>query len=201
MEVFRHQYQQARAFQKAKLKYILPITVFLFVLSITVFALFLSMNPGAATRLLLHSSNQINSNINTAGLLPTILENLFTGFYLIAFGLVPLVFLPLFFVLFNGSIIGILLGSTTISNITVGMLIAYLLPHGILLIPATLLAASYGIYLCKTILMHLLNRKKIESFYGLLLELGRAYVFIIAPLMIVSAFLEVFVTPLLVSIF
>lgn len=201
MNFIRHHYKLTKKFYHENLRIIFPITILLFVVSITIFSIYASKNAGIATRLLLRLNPQITASINSMGLLPTIMKNLFTGFYLIALGCIPFLFISAFFVVYNGSLIGIMLGSTTITNMTTGMILTYLIPHGLFLIPAMLISAACGIYFCKRMIQHFMHIQYIESFYELFQEFVRIYLLIILPLMILSSIMEVLITPLFIALF
>ena len=201
MHFISRQYKESRIFYKENLRIIFPVTILLFIISLAFFSIFLSMNAGAATRFLLRLGNGVNNSMNTLGFFPMICRNIYTGFYLIASGILPFLFIPSLFAIYNGGIIGIMLGSSAISNITPGLILANILPYGIFLIPAMLLAAACGIYVCKCVTLRLLHKQNIPSFKRLAVEIVRIYVFIILPLMLFAAFMQVFITPLILRLY
>lgn len=200
MEYIRQQYHEIRLFYRQNIKRMFLSMIVLFSFCLIVFSIVLSINPGLATRMLIKTSSFVENTINLSGILPMIVKNLFAGLYLIVLGCVPFLFIPSWFVVMNGSMIGILLGSTTISNITLGAIFASIVPHGFILIPAMLLAGAYGVYLCRAMIAHVLHKDSKLSFKILLYELSRAYFFIIVPMMVIASLLQALITPLIVSL-
>lgn len=198
MSFMEHQIQKIKEFYKERLKTLFPLTIVIFVLVIVISSIVVSLNPALATRLLIQTSGTIDTAINPIGLLPTISENAFTGLMLMLSGCVPFVFISILFVMFNGSMIGILFGSTTISTVTPGLIYASILPHGIFLIPAMLIASTCGAYICKRITFHLIHKEPITSFKEILVDVGRVYLFVVLPLMVLSAIVQMFVTPYII---
>ena len=102
---------------------------------------------------------------------------------------------PVGFVFLNGYIIGILMYSV-VQLKGPGFFALAILPHGIIEIPALLLSVSIGLKLgwnlFKVIKGEDLNLKKD------LIEGVRFYTFIILPMMLIAAFIEVYVTVALV---
>ena len=102
--------------------------------------------------------------------------------------------LPLFFVIFNGFAVGWVaydLGTTQ----GLGYVVAGLTPHGIVEIPAILLAMSMGMSLGYTMLNSLRGQG------GVIKEVKTAFGFFITrvfPLLILAAVVETLVTPLLI---
>jgi stage II sporulation protein M len=109
------------------------------------------------------------------------------------FGLLPIVFLVV-----NGAAIGV---AVVVSSQARGVWqsILFLMPHGLLELPAVLLATSIGLMLGG----HLVRRIFGETATTLTHELGAALKFfltIIVPILIVAAVVEVFVTPVVAGI-
>jgi stage II sporulation protein M len=106
----------------------------------------------------------------------------------LAFGVVPILF-----VVMNGFIIGAV--SAVVSK-KVGLLkvLLMLIPHGILEIPAVLIACSCGLKLGVAVL----NRVRGRS-VNIKLEIKRSvevYLRYVVPMLLVAAFIETYVTPL-----
>ncbi len=108
------------------------------------------------------------------------------GFY---FGIFPVVFVAL-----NGYIVGAVISLREPEMGTLGVVMA-LLPHGVLEIPAIILACSYGVWLGYRFYKALFNG---EEFKPYLMHALKVYVKIILPVLFVAAFVEAFITPLLV---
>ncbi len=111
----------------------------------------------------------------------------------IAFGLVPF-----YFVTVNGFIVGLAV-SLKSKEIGLGKTLLYLIPHGLLEIPAILLASSYGFWLGA-----LLIRKIVKKDVNLKMSVKTVVincVKIVFPILLVAALIEVYLTPLIVSLF
>jgi stage II sporulation protein M len=98
---------------------------------------------------------------------------------------------PLFFTIMNGGILGLAM-NRVIESKGLAFALAAILPHGIFEIPAILASSAIGFRLAWEIL------KKIFSSGNILRELRRGlrfFLFRIAPLLLVAAFVEAFITP------
>ncbi|OEF97896.1 stage II sporulation protein M [Desulfuribacillus alkaliarsenatis] len=112
------------------------------------------------------------------------------------FGIVPIMGLAI-----NGVLIGVVLslvGEAGVSPILLS--IVGLLPHGILEIPAILIAGGMGIKLGFVWLKPLPNLTRWESYKHVWGEVGKLAVLLFV-LLLVAAFVEGFVTPLLIHLF
>ncbi len=101
---------------------------------------------------------------------------------------------PVFFVMINGFMIGVV---SAVFSERVGLLrvVLMLLPHGILEIPAVLIACSYGLKLGIAFLRKIRGRG-----VDLRAEFKRAlnvYVRYVLPMLITAAFIETYVTPII----
>lgn len=121
--------------------------------------------------------NSINTLIATAA-----------GFF---FGL-----FPLFFVFINGYIVGLVIYVKGI-EMGFGKVLLYILPHGVIEIPAILLANSYGVWLGKQFYGKLRGRS--ISMKTSFLAVFRKYLRIVVPLLLLAAMVEAFITPLVIT--
>jgi stage II sporulation protein M len=105
--------------------------------------------------------------------------------------------LPLFFVIFNGFTVGWVaydVGTTQ----GLGYVIAGLAPHGVVEIPAILLAMAMGMSIGYTMLNSLRGQGNVFK------ELKNAFGFFVTrvfPLLILAALIEVIVTPIVIVLF
>jgi stage II sporulation protein M len=105
--------------------------------------------------------------------------------------------IPLLFVISNGFIIGILVA---LAGSTRGLLFvaAALLPHGVIEVPMILLSAAIGLRLGHAV-FSTLRKEKVDIIY----EFKRGVVFYlrwIMPLLLLSAVVESFITPIFISV-
>lgn len=112
-------------------------------------------------------------------------------------GVIPFLFLPMFSLASNAIIIA-LFGAVYQTN-GIGWLafLVGVLPHGVIEIPALVLAVSLGVHFCfklsKTILRRSLKGELKQAAIGCL----RIYLLWLIPLFFIAAFIETFMTPIL----
>jgi stage II sporulation protein M len=123
-------------------------------------------------------------------------NNAFKSLLFMLGGLLGGVF-PLFFIIFNGFFIGWIANSLG-SVYGVGYVVVGLLPHGIIEIPAIILAMSMGMSLGYTTINSLRGKGNImnEARPALGLFITR-----VVPMLIFAAAIEVVITPLIMAIF
>jgi stage II sporulation protein M len=104
---------------------------------------------------------------------------------------------PIFFILFNGYIIGLVvyIGGTEMG---IHRVLMYIIPHGILEVPAIILACSYGLWLGIQFYKRVVGMKisMKESFLKATDKCLRTVV----PILLVAAAVETFVTPFVAGI-
>lgn len=200
MDYIKQQYHHIRMYYEVNMKNIFPVTILLFVLTMSLTSIVISANPGLATKLLFQTSSLVDANVTIIGLLPTIVKYCSLSLCAIALGMLPFVYLSSLFSIMIGAMIGILFGSIPISSITYSMIFAHILPHGLISITTILFACSCGNYLCKCITLHITHKRRLESIKRLVFELLRIYVLVIVPLMILASLLQVFITPIFISL-
>lgn len=103
----------------------------------------------------------------------------------------------LLIVIANGIILGVFAVIVS-ESVSTGYLIAGILPHGIFEIPAMILTSAIGLRIGMTAILKLFGRKMSlaeEIFDGF-----GFYIFIIIPLLFVAAFVESFITPVILSL-
>jgi len=109
------------------------------------------------------------------------------GFF---FGIFPVLFISL-----NGYIVGIVISLRQPEWGVQGVLMA-ILPHGILEIPAIIIACSYGVWLGYRFYRSLFTG---ETFKPYLMHALRVYLKVIVPILLIAAAVEAFITPMLIS--
>ena len=131
-------------------------------------------------------------------LMATILSNnLLTLLVSVSVGLIPLLHLSALSLGLNAMMIGALASYYRRSGLGLVAYLAGTLPHGVTESAALVLACAAGLYVCRAttyaVLGHV-DRKMVARTLG---ECLRAYTHWIVPLLILSAALEAFVTPLI----
>ena len=114
-------------------------------------------------------------------------------------GIIPFLFLPAIILGYNAVIIGIACAFSMAMGTGVSFLVLALLPHGIFEIPALILSAALGIYLCKELVKKLVGRSRLASFSGVFLSMLRFYLCVILPLLVEAALVETYITPWLLT--
>ncbi|WP_456329506.1 stage II sporulation protein M [Archaeoglobus sp.] len=102
---------------------------------------------------------------------------------------------PVMFVALNGYIVGVVVSWRT-PEWGLWKVVLAILPHGILEIPAIIIACAYGVWLGYRFYLALF---KGEEFKIYLLRAIRAYVKLVLPLLLIAAFVEAFITPMVVG--
>ncbi len=98
---------------------------------------------------------------------------------------------PILFIAANGYVLGIVLSLKEPEWGLHGVIMA-ILPHGVLEIPAVLIACSYGVWLGIRFAYSLFRG---DEFKPYLLAALRMYVKVVVPVLLVAAIVEVFITP------
>lgn len=115
------------------------------------------------------------------------------------FGLAAGLF-PLFFIISNGMVIGIVL-EMMVAKLGAGMgafvFIAGILPHGIFELPAIFLSAAIGLKLGYHVIQSILKRQDMVT--GELMSGVLIFLFCIVPMLFIAAVIETFVTGALVG--
>lgn len=114
-----------------------------------------------------------------------------TGFF---FGI-----FPIFFIVFNGYIIGIVI---FVAGLEMGVyrVLLHLIPHGILEVPAILLACSYGLWVGNLFYRNVVKNQKIpikKAIIEAILKCLR----VVFPILLVAALIETFITPFIAGIY
>ena len=99
---------------------------------------------------------------------------------------------PVFFVFVNGYMIGVVVYFVG-SKIGMEKVAMMLLPHGVIEIPAILLACSYGMWLGRMLIRKMTGSK--VSISDCIEQAIRYYLKTVVPMLIIAAFVETFITP------
>ncbi len=110
----------------------------------------------------------------------------------VLFGLVPVLF-----VMINGIMVGIVVYVVG-ERIGTERVIMLLLPHGMIEIPAMLLACSYGVWLGRMFFERL--RGKDVSMKEMIKEAVSKFVRTVLPMLLIAAFIEAYITPMLAKV-
>lgn len=115
-------------------------------------------------------------------------------------GLVPFAFLPLLSLVSNGCLMGMLIPWLQRRGLGLTVYLAGILPHGVLEIPALVLSAACGVYLCRNMCRMIVGSPKRVPFPELAGDLLRVMLLLVFPLTAAAALLEAYVTPVVMSL-
>jgi stage II sporulation protein M len=117
-----------------------------------------------------------------------------------AYGFIPFLFLPALSLISNGFLVGALGGWYHTQGISALVYAAGILPHGVFELTALLLAIACGVTLCRNMCHIVTNNPQRVPQVELLSDLLRVLLFLIAPLTVVAAFIEAYVTPAILGL-
>lgn len=87
------------------------------------------------------------------------------------------------------------------SGIPMSIYFAGILPHGIFELPALIIASACGVCLCRNMCRLVTSSPKRASMVELLSDLLRVLLLLILPLTVAAAFIEAYVTPVIMALF
>lgn len=118
-----------------------------------------------------------------------------------AYGFLPFFFLPAISLGANGFLIGMMAAWYISNGFSMALFAALLLPHGVFELAALVLSVSCGVYLCWNINRLIIGSSNSLPMVELLENLLRVLLFLVAPLTVVAAFIEAYITPLIAALF
>ncbi len=163
------------------------------------------MDPQLVTRTLGFFMDQIEANgvVDETGKLSVfalLMNNWRAMLFSAAYGFIPFLFLPVISILSNGALLG-MLGAMYIAEGALPMFLAGILPHGIFELPALALSASCGVCLCLNMCRLVTGSPKRTPLVELVGDLLRVLLLIVLPLTVAAAFMECYVTPVIMGFF
>lgn len=118
-----------------------------------------------------------------------------------AYGFIPFLFLPVVSLVSNGVLLGMLAALFVSQGASLLAFLAGILPHGIFEIPALVFSIACGIHLCRNMCWLVTSRPDRTPLPAVLEDLLRVLVMVVAPLTVASAFVECYVTPVIMGLF
>lgn len=116
-------------------------------------------------------------------------------------GFVPFLFLPLFSLFTNGTLLGLMAGYYHTQGLSLGLYAAGILPHGVFELGALVLSIACGVYLCRNLCYMILRSPRRIPLVELLTDLLRVLLLVVMPLTVAAAFIECYVTPMVMGLF
>ena len=121
---------------------------------------------------------------------------------MILYGLIPFIQFPVISLFSNGLLVGIMAGMYWVSDeMTMPLFLAGLVPHGIFEFTALVVAVACGRYLCRNTTKMISRKHEKPEMSSVFTDLLRVLLFVIAPLTVVAAFVEVYLTPVVQALF
>lgn len=117
-----------------------------------------------------------------------------------AYGFIPFLFLPVFSLLSNGVLLGVTAAVYVSNEMSLGFLLAGILPHGVFELPALVLSIACGVYLCRNMCRLVTSSPSRIPMVELLGDLLRVLVLLVAPMTVAAAFIECYVTPVIMGL-
>ena len=101
-------------------------------------------------------------------------------------------------IFFNGELVGFVFGIARQRGISISRVMAGIVPHGILEIPAIILSSGYGLWLGYKFYRFLWKKEPFKIYFSYALK---KYLYEILPLFFLAAIIETFITPLVLNFF
>ncbi len=117
------------------------------------------------------------------------------------YGFFPFLFFPAVSLFSNGFLMGVMAAMYQINGISMTVFFAALIPHGIFELPALVLSIACGIYLCLQVNRAILRSPNRPPLLETFCDLLRVMLLLVAPMTIIAAFVEAYVTPIVMSFF
>lgn len=114
-------------------------------------------------------------------------------------GIIPFLFLPLLVLAENVAVLSIGAASYQAVGLPMKVFWAGLLPHGVLELPAIVLSGILGCYLCREMIKIVLRSHSRQRMDQLLEKSLSCYFLVVVPLVVAAAFLEAWVTPVVMG--
>lgn len=128
-------------------------------------------------------------------------NNLQACAFTMVYGLIPFLQLPALALGINAMLLGVLAAWYVSEGLSLLAYLAALLPHGILELPALILAFSMGLYVCGHLTRRCRRDKSALHVWDCLVLISRMLLLVLIPLLAVAAVTEAYVTPVIASLF
>lgn len=127
-------------------------------------------------------------------------NNLLASFSAVADGAIPFLYLSAAALGTNALLIGAFGAMYQQSGLGLWAYLVGILPHGIFELPALIIACTLGLSLCKVGTARLLRREVRCGFLQHLRDCSRFFFVFVLPLLLLAALVEVYLTPVLLSL-
>lgn len=128
-------------------------------------------------------------------------NNLRACAFTMVYGLLPFLQLPALALGVNALLLGVLAAWYVSEGFSILAYLAALLPHGILELPALILAFSMGLYVCGHLTRRCRGDENALRLWDCLVLISRLLLLVLIPLLAAAAAVEAYVTPAVASLF
>lgn len=156
-----------------------------------------------AVALVLETMNGIGAvkEDSTLSALGIFLNNLRACAFTMVYGLIPFLQLPALALGVNALLLGVLAAWYVSEGLSLLAYLAALLPHGILELPALILAFAMGLYVCGHLTRRCRKDENALHLWDCLVQISRMLLLVLVPLLAAAALVEAYVTPVVASLF
>ena len=119
----------------------------------------------------------------------------------VVYGFVPFLFLPVLTLVSNGALVGLMAAWYQSSGLSLGLFLAGTLPHGVFELPALIIASACGVCLCRNMCRLVTSSPNRLPMVELLSDLLRVLLLVVMPMTVAAAFIEAYVTPVVMALF
>ena len=119
----------------------------------------------------------------------------------VIYGFVPFLYLPVFTLAVNSMLIGLMAAWYHSNGISMSVFLAGILPHGVFELPALVIASACGVCLCRNMCRLVTSSPNRVPMVDLLSDLLRVMLLMVLPMTVAAAFLEAYVTPVVMALF
>lgn len=130
-----------------------------------------------------------------------IVNNMGATALFMAYGLIPYLRLPALPLGINAMAMGVLGAAYLAQGRSLAAFLASLLPHGVLEVPAMLLAFGVGLFVCGQTTRRLRGDESALSVWACLVLMARTLLQVLFPLLTAAALVETYVTPAIAAFF
>ena len=129
-------------------------------------------------------------------------NNLRATVFIMVYGLIPFIQLPALALGVNALVIGVLAAWYVTEGYSIAAFLAAILPHGLLELPALVIAFSVGLYVCGHVTRRLFRwDESALHIWDCLVLMSRTLLLVLFPLLTAAAVVEAYVTPLVAALF
>lgn len=145
--------------------------------------------------------DQKGMDLDTISAFALFKNNTLACLYCILQGCIPFFYLDVFAFLINSASLGIIGAVYTTTNMSLLVLAAGLIPHGIFELPAIFISLAMGFKTCSLFGKRITGKIESLDVKGYMFNVFRVFVWIVIPLLLVAAVIEAYITPICMNFF